>query len=379
MLSYWERESFCSYDHIIVGAGIVGISTAIELQTAYPQARVLVLERGLLPTGASTRNAGFACMGSVTELLADLKNSTEEEVATLFLQRRYGLALLRQRVSDAAIGYGQDGGYELISPEDVAALDQMAYLNRLLRPYIHTDAFRLANDRLEEFGFARSKVAALIENTCEAGINTGRAMRSLHRIAVGLGIEIMTGAELKSFEESSHEVQLRVADPFRKEDLLLRAATLSICTNAFSKALLPDADLRPGRGQVLVTKPVPNLRFKGIFHFDSGYYYFREIDGRVLIGGGRNLDFEAEATTDMELTPLIQEDLESRLREVILPGQPFEVDLRWAGIMAFGKTKQPIVKAVSNRVFAAMRMGGMGVALGSQAARDLAALIMQRN
>ncbi len=84
MFSYWEQESFSYYNHIIIGSGIVGLSTAIELKERRPDCRVLVLERGLLPTGASTRNAGFACMGSVTELLDDLEHATDDEVVALF-------------------------------------------------------------------------------------------------------------------------------------------------------------------------------------------------------------------------------------------------------------------------------------------------------
>ena len=61
MFSYWEQQSFTSYDYVIIGSGIVGLSTAIELKEKFPGATVLILERGLLPTGASSRNAGFAC------------------------------------------------------------------------------------------------------------------------------------------------------------------------------------------------------------------------------------------------------------------------------------------------------------------------------
>jgi glycine/D-amino acid oxidase-like deaminating enzyme len=191
------------------------------------------------------------------------------------------------------------------------------------------------------------------------------------------GIEIKTGADVRRFEEDAAGVTIEVDDPFRKESLLLRCQTLSICTNAFAKQLLPDEDIIPGRGQVLITKPVPGLRFKGIFHYDAGYYYFRELDGRVLIGGGRNLDFEGERTAEFTLSNLIQQDLETKLREMILPNQEFEIDMRWSGIMAFGQTKAPIIKAFSERVFGAFRMGGMGVALGSAAAKELAFLIAE--
>lgn len=375
MLSYWERQSFTSYDHIVVGSGIVGISAAIELKEAFPKQSVLVLERGLLPTGATTRNAGFACMGSATELLADLETQTEEEVVALFMRRKVGLDILRQRLNDTALGYSAHGGYELIAEKDLGAMDRLDYLNKLLRPKLGKNPFKDGRKRIKEFGFSEKLVPAMIENVCEGGINSGQAMRSLIALAHEKGVEIKTGADVKRFEEDKDGVTIEVGDPFRKESLLLRTQTLSICTNAFAKQLLPDEDVIPGRGQVLITKPIPGLRLKGVFHYDAGYYYFRELDGRVLIGGGRNLDFEGERTTEFFLSDLIQQDLEMKLREMILPAQDFEIDMRWSGIMAFGQTKAPIIKAFSERVFGAFRMGGMGVALGSAAAKELAFLI----
>ena len=95
-----------------------------------------------------------------------------------------------------------------------------------------------------------------------------------------------------------------------------------VATNAFAPELVPDLDLVPGRGQVLVTEPLPDLHLPGTFHYDQGYYYFRQVNQRVLLGGGRNLDFDAEQTTAPGLTPLVQERLEELLRTVIRPGRP---------------------------------------------------------
>ena len=62
-LSYWERTSwFANIDYTIVGSGIVGLNCALELKNKHPQARILILEKGMLPQGASTKNAGFACL-----------------------------------------------------------------------------------------------------------------------------------------------------------------------------------------------------------------------------------------------------------------------------------------------------------------------------
>lgn len=69
MLSFWERESLSKYDYIIVGAGIVGCSTAYHLKKKNSKAEICLIERGVFPSGASSKNAGFACFGSLTELV----------------------------------------------------------------------------------------------------------------------------------------------------------------------------------------------------------------------------------------------------------------------------------------------------------------------
>lgn len=375
MFSYWEQQSFTFYDHIVAGAGIVGLSVAIELKERFPGHRVLVLERGILPTGASTRNAGFACMGSATELLDDLQHVSEEEAVRLFAWRKKGLELLRQRLGDSAIGYRENGSYELISSKETYALDKLEKLNEVLMPLTGKPAFRLANDKIKNFGFSPGYTAALIENTCEGELHSGMMMRALTDRAIAKGVEIRTGADIERFEEHDGHVAIHVADPFRKETYAFHCRTFSICTNAFTKKLLPAVHVEPGRGQVVITHPVTGLKFRGIYHFDMGYYYFRELDGRVLLGGGRNLDFKTENTTEFAFNEMIQSDLEQKLRDIILPGVPFTIDMRWTGIMAFGPNKFPVVQAFSPRVYGAFRMGGMGVALGSEAARMMVTMI----
>lgn len=376
MISYWERESFLYYDHIVIGAGITGLSTAIELKERHPQQRVLVLERGLLPTGASTRNAGFACMGSATELLDDLEHSSEEEVVVaLFARRKQGLDILRRRLGDERIGYRTNGSYELIREQELYALDRLDYLNNLLEPVLHRPAFRIAADRIAGSGFSTQYTKSLIENTCEGELHSGKMMRALTDLALEKGAEIRTGAVVAGFHEEENGVRVLLSDGLRGGILPFHCEKLILCTNAFTAQLLPEEPVTPGRGQVLVTHPVAGLPFKGVYHFDKGYYYFREIDGRVLLGGGRNLDFEGETTMELTLHERIQQDLEQKLRDIILPGVAFGIDLRWSGIMAFGPTRQPIVKAFSDRVFGAYRMGGMGVALGSAVAKEVAMLI----
>jgi gamma-glutamylputrescine oxidase len=72
---------------------------------------------------------------------------------------------------------------------------------------------------------------------------------------------------------------------------------------------MTDVPVKPGRGQVIITSEMEHLPFKGSFHFDEGYYYFRNVGKRVLFGGGRNLDFQTETSTKFEFNKLIVNDL----------------------------------------------------------------------
>ena len=370
MLSIWERNELIHYDHIIIGSGIVGLTTAYYVKKKNPSKSVLVLERGLLPTGASTKNAGFACMGSLTEILDDLKIASEEEVLELFRLRKKGLERLQSIVGKEKIGYQTNGSYELIFKNEIAALEKIDYCNQLLRKEIKQDAFRLNNAKIQEFGF--NGVCAMVENLCEGEIDTGLMMKNLIQLVSSMGVEIKTGCEVLSFNEHSNQVEIICNNPILKNELILKSNKLFICTNAFAKKLLPQANVTPGRGQVLITKPIPDLKFKGIFHFEEGYYYFREYKGCILFGGGRNIDKQTEETTEFALNQAIQQSLIEKLQTIILPNQAFEIDLQWTGIMAFGPTKKPIIEPYSDKVFVGVRMGGMGVAIGSEVGFSLA-------
>lgn len=377
MLSYWEQESLLHYDHIVIGSGIVGLHTAIELKERFPKEQVLVLERSLFPFGASTRNAGFACMGSFTELLDDLQQVSKEEMVSLFMRRKAGLELLRKRLGNDAIGYKENGSYELIAAAELPLLNRLPEINELIGNATGISPFKMADEKIKAFGFGGSQVSAIIENVMEGEIHTGKMMRSLVQYALMLGVEIKTGAIASNFEETSEQVTVYVKDAIREAVIPLNCRHLFICTNAFTKQLLPEVDLQLGRGQVLITEPIADLPFKGIFHFDKGYYYFREINGRILFGGGRNLDFESETTTSLELNEHIQVHLEMLLRTLILPDHSFKIAQQWSGIMAFGHSKQPIIQSFGNRISGAFRMGGMGIALGAGSARELVELMSE--
>lgn len=376
-LSFWEQESyFNNVDVAIIGSGIVGLNAALYLKNAHPQLKVLVLERGLLPTGASSRNAGFACFGSPTELLEDLAHHSEEAVFNLVERRWQGLQRLRRNLGDTAIDYHRWGGYELFEAhqQDLYAgcMEKLTYLNRQLQKIVGEPAiYRSADHKISTFGF--QQVRHLIESTAEGQLDTGKMIVALTRKVQALGVLVLNGLEVLGLQEEPGYITAATAQGIR-----IKARAALVATNGFAAKLLPQLSIVPARAQVLITKPISGLRIKGTFHYDKGYYYFRNIGNRVLFGGGRNLDFNTEQTTEFGLTALVQQKLEALLREVILPGTPFEVEHRWSGIMGMGAEKTTIVQQVSDRISCAIRLSGMGIAIGSLVGEEGAALVLQQ-
>jgi len=365
--SYWElKEWFTNIDFTIVGSGIVGLNCALELKKKFPKAKILVLEKGMLPQGASTKNAGFACFGSISEIIDDLNSHTEQEVFNLVDKRWKGLQLLRSNLSDVNIDFQQNKGFELCESEDFfqECIAEKENINQLLKPIFNADVFSTCDNT---FRFQKVHPQYIVNNF-EGQIDTGKMASVLLKKVQTLGVKILNNIEVESFVENNTNINIK------NNRLDFYTHKLLIATNGFANKLLKE-NVQPARAQVLITKPIKNLPIKGTFHLDKGYYYFRNIDNRILFGGGRNLDFKTEETTEFGETEIVQNQLEKILKETILPNTNFEIEHRWSGIMGVGNQKKAIVKQVSNNVYCGVRLGGMGIAIGSLVGKELAELI----
>jgi glycine/D-amino acid oxidase-like deaminating enzyme len=367
-LSFWEKKNwFSNITFTIVGSGIVGLFAALRLREKYPYHKILILEKGILPQGASTKNAGFACFGSMSELLNDLKTHSEQEIVSLVQKRILGLELLRKTLGDSVLDFQLLGGYELFTKTQQnvyeTCLEQLPFVNDLLKPLFEAPVFQKTNNH---FNFKNIQ-EHLIFNPFEGQLDTGNMMQALIKRANSQDILILNHQNVLGYLDHGTSVTVQM------EDFSFETQQLFWANNGFASELTNN-QVKPARAQVLITKPIESLKIKGTFHADEGYYYFRNYGNSILLGGGRNLDFDGETTTDFDTTDLIQNALETLLKTVILPQHPFEIEQRWSGIMGVGKQKQPIVKSLSTRVHCGVRMGGMGVAIGSLVGKELADL-----
>lgn len=367
-VSIWELETFYrKRDIIIVGSGFTGLWTAISIKEKYPQKSVLIIEKNSTPLGASTRNAGFACFGSLTEIISDAEKMGWEKTLDLVKMRFDGLQKIQNYFKSEEIDFDLCGGYEILNND--VPLQKLDEVNSKLKNINGLEeTFSLNQEKLKEFGFGKSEF--LVENPCEGSLHSGKLLQKLLEKCHELRIEFLFATEVKKIEEVNDEVEV-----FIDGNVSIKANRIVYCTNAFSSNLIQNEEIIPARGQVLLTEPIDNLKVKGTFHYDEGFYYWRNLGNRILLGGARNQDFETEKTTEFSTTEFLQDHLENFLKNVILPNQNLKIEMRWSGIMAMGNEKSPIVKQISERQFAAVRLSGMGVALAPKIGEIIAEMI----
>ncbi len=367
--SYWERRTFLGDpDVLIIGAGIVGLTTAIFLKRSSPALRIVVMEEHPVSGGASSRNAGFACFGSAGELLDDMKVRPEGEVIALAARRFRGLHALRELTGDTSLGYEPVGGFEVFRKGEAEwlseCLDALPRLNRLLSDVLGEQPYEPFHERLFD------GASGIIRNRMEGAVDTGKMVDALQHMARSSGVRILHGIRVRDWKPTGDGVEVDMGGEW------IKTRRMVVCTNGFARALIPELAVQPARNQVIVTSPISGLRLQGTFHMDRGYVYFREVHGRLLIGGFRNLEREAEFTSAPGLTPGIQHALEDLLQTFILPGKGVNIEYRWSGIMGLGESKEPIIREVVPGVYCGVRLGGMGVAIGTLVGQDLASLVL---
>jgi gamma-glutamylputrescine oxidase len=367
-LSFWEKKWLTdSVDFLIVGAGIVGLSAAFHLKMKFPKAKIVVIDKGILPFSASSKNAGFACFGSPSEILDDLQNIPETDVWKTVEMRWKGLIELKKWLGEEQLDLQNLGSWDLmeLSYQSEEIRDKMSVLNK----EIHTitgqhDCFSEDKTAISRFGF--EQIDTCFYNKLEGQLDTSKLIRTAIQKVQNLDINIIRGVHVESYITDEKEVNVQTNfGPLKTQNLIL-------CTNGFSSEIDQELPVKPARAQVLITNEIHDLKIEGTFHIDRGYYYFRNVGKRLLIGGGRNINFKNEQTTDLAVSEEIQTALEEKLHKIVLPKTSFTIEQRWSGIMGVGSKKEPIIERLNDKVVVGIRMGGMGVAIGTLVGQNLA-------
>src|SRR5262249_61193903 len=115
----------------------------------------------------------------------------------------------------------------------------------------------------------------------------------------------------------------------------------------------------PACGQVIVSEPIDRVLYDRPHYARQGFDYWQQLpDRRVLLGGFRDVSILDELTDVEEMTPTIQESLESFLGELI--GETPRISHRWAGIFGLTQDMLPLVGRVPRPAGASVAGGSSG-------------------
>lgn len=342
-------------DLLVVGGGIVGASVALSYKERHPSRTVWIVERGrMTPLGASTRNAGFACIGSISEHLADMKSSDEETVLGRIQRRWEGLKLLRNRMGDHEIGYQHTGGVEIFT-------DQKLYEQSVAALHGMNAQLKEITGISEVYSSGRFEQYPAIFNRVEGALHSGKLMLRLHEMCSSAGIRTFWGMEVESI--SSTGVQM-------KGGFKIHPVKTVVAVNGFLNSLQKTA-VKPARGYVFVTKPLDSLPWNGTFSYNEGYVYFRNIGERLLLGGGRNVAKDQETTSEFGIHPEVKQYLIHVADEILELPAGWEIETEWSGIMGMSTDKEPEIIRQGESVWSVAGLSGMGVAIGMQVASEV--------
>ncbi len=317
----------------VIGGGVTGCSCALTL--AERGVRVRLHEAGEVAGGASGRNGGFALRGAAVPYdearhrLGDERAGLVMELTERSLDRMAALA------GDA---FRRVGSLRLAFDDD------------------ERDALGREHDALREHGFAVEWVDRLalpleriyrgaILHPPDGALQPARWVRRLAAHAANAGADI------------------RESEPVTVEGL--DADTVVVAGDGFIPSLLPELPVRATRGQVLATEPLREQLYDRPHYARAGYDYWHQLpDGRLVLGGKRDVALEAEETDVVETTAAVQAGLDAFLLELV--GDRPNVTDRWAGIWGTTPDLLPLVGRVSGRdnVWVAGGYSGHGNALG---------------
>jgi len=336
-------------DVAIVGAGVTGCSVALRLAEAGRTVRVFDA-RGVAE-GASGRNGGFALPGGATRYDVARDTYGRERARELWRWTEDEVGVLAALAGDA---YRPVGSYRLAADEEER--DQI----RLEYEAMHDDGFEV--DWLDDLpgGPLAGRFHGVVVHASGGSIQPARFVRRLAARAADAGAEL---------REHEHVADVAALD----------ADAVVVATDGYGHGLVPELvdAIWPTRGQVIVTEPLGETLYDRPHYARQGFDYWQQLpDGRVLLGGFRDVSILDELTDEEVTTPAIQASLESFMGELV--GGPPRISHRWAGIFGLTQDMLPLVGRVpgSENVWVAGGYSGHGNVLGFACGRLVAGALL---
>ncbi|MCA9279215.1 MAG: FAD-binding oxidoreductase [Phycisphaeraceae bacterium] len=363
-VSIWNRrkpKETLQCDVAVIGAGICGLSVAIELELR--GLSVIVIDRGSIGCGASTRNAGYLMRGTADSYVAAVREYGHDLARTMWRWTEENLTILRQRVTGDAI--------ENVPSALVAQTDRELHDLVQSRQMLQDDGFDVGwvesgSDALWRSGLVRG----MLVNPNDARCNSRMVVDT---VASHLKGRILENAEVYDIVRTDRHMEVRA------EGLHVQCSQVVHCTNAWASGSILNRHIpiEPNRAQMLAIK-APEISLDFSYYLRGGADYIRcGPDGLVLVGGCRKEHERDEQTSLDQTTGPLQSDLHRLLTRTLGLTEP-DVVARWSGIMAFTPDGLPVMGPVDHerRTWVCAGFNGHGMGLAARCAQALIAEIV---
>lgn len=344
-------------DLAIAGGGITGVCAA--RWAAASGMSVAVLERAHLAAGASGRNAGFL-LGGVAESYAAAV-------------RRYGRAVARDVWALTEVNHArllELGGGTLPGYRRLGSL--VAAAGAVERDELEESAQLLKEDGVSARWDARGKTRGgasfgVLEVPGDGEVDPAAAVEA---IAAPVRASIHEGVEMLAVEQRGDIVRLETSAGE------VAAGAVLLALNGYTAAVAPQVPIRAVRAQMLATEPVRTQVAARPTYARRGYDYWRQLpDGRVLVGGRRDVAVDAEVGDADLTTDAVQSSLDELRTE--LGAGAARVTHRWSGVMGFSPDGLPLVGTLpgSPRIAVCGGYTGHGMGFAAECSRIAVGLL----
>jgi len=355
-----------SVDVAIVGAGLSGLGAAYALRDS--DARVVVLEVNTVGSGASGRNGGFVLAGPAMEYAMAVERLGADVARDLWdftVENNRTIARLIEE-------YQIDCGYLRRGSMSLAASEEEAQVFRRTHHALSTAGIATCLAAAEQLPrpFDRSYLAGLYY-AGNAEMNSGAFVRG---VAGALSPHVAFH-ERTRVGRLEHNGEWELSTPSG----VVSARSVILATNAWTSTLLPDFPIYPTRGQVLATAPLLSVVVPFPMYANHGYQYWRQTaDGRLVVGGWRDLDIAGEIGHEEIPHEGIQAALDAFVAATA--GNEAEIEYRWSGCMGFTPDHFPLVGAVPGvpDLYVAAGYSGHGVSMAFKCGESVARRIEEQ-
>jgi glycine/D-amino acid oxidase-like deaminating enzyme len=333
-------------DLVVVGLGGSGL-TAL-LHAAQRGLNVIGIDSDRIAAGAAGRNGGLLLAG-----IADFHHNVRKDLGV-----DRATALYKHTLDEM-------DRIEATTPEAVSRIGalRIGELNpgedseELIDTYAHRDALLADGFPVEEYE-GEQGIGILIPT--DGTFHPAKRAVLLAKLAQAAGAQIFT-----------HSPAIKIESGLvTTEHGSIKAKHIVVAVDGnLGKALPAIADqVQPTRLQMISTAPETKIKMQYAVYVRQGWDYWQQLpDGRIAIGGGRDLALEQEATDVVEPTQIMRDYLERKLEDL---GVTAPIEHHWAAIVSYTNTGLPMVKEVQPGVWAVGAYCGTGNVVGALLARS---------